>query len=176
MSLSESLVEDQPILNGRVILMVDDEKFTSALVKSVLLSLGAHDVLCAMNGADAAAALRSTARSQHIDLVISDIDMPQVGGLLLLKAIRCGRASVDRAQPVILLTGCTAQDVVAKAAALDVTGFLAKPITKGGLIQAAQRALSRRIDLKPADQYLRIDVRSRNVVSGGAASVGLDQG
>jgi len=83
-----------PSLN---ILVVDDDSFVRSLLKGILLSEG-HCVSTAVNGQEA---LHQLTAEAAIDLVITDMDMPVMSGLELLRSLRNGGRSI----PVIFLTG-----------------------------------------------------------------------
>ena len=79
------------------ILVVDDDAFVRDMLKEILLS-GQHVVATAVNGLDA---LRQLTPDAGIDLIISDMDMPEMSGLELLRTVR----ENNNAIPIIILTG-----------------------------------------------------------------------
>ncbi|MBI1367389.1 MAG: response regulator [Planctomycetes bacterium] len=79
------------------ILVVDDSFTTRTLEKSVLESYG-YRVRLATNGTEAISVLRGG----DIDLVISDVEMPQINGFDLTTWIR--KNDTDRRMPIILVT------------------------------------------------------------------------
>jgi len=97
----ESLPEQTspgPAGHGETILLVDDDKDLRHTTSEVLMTMGYH-VLTACDGEEALAVLN--AGRDQIDLIISDVIMPRMGGVQLLKRIR----QSDAALPVILITG-----------------------------------------------------------------------
>lgn len=68
-----------------VILVFDDDESIRGLVSTLLKSAG-HQIVTAANGAEAVAVYRSFAR--HIDLVITDVNMPVMDGVEEILRIR----------------------------------------------------------------------------------------
>ena len=119
------------------ILIVDD-KSTSRRMLSYMLNKHGYVALTADNGRDALAQLAA----QPIDLILSDIAMPEMDGLALLQAVRADERWSD--MPVIMITA-SGQDhdrVTAQSAGAD--GLLTKPIGSYELLDlVGQFALKR---------------------------------
>ena len=99
-------------------------------------------------------ALAIAAREKGVDCIISDFNMTPQTGLQFLSIIRTGaKAGIPRDQRFILLTGHGEADVVRAAVALDVNGYIVKPVSLKMLIQTVERAFSRPTPLKPASTY-----------------------
>jgi len=79
------------------ILVVDDDSFVRDMLREILLS-GRHLVATAVNGLDA---LRQLTPEAGFDLIISDMDMPGMNGLELLRTVRENGTTI----PIIILTG-----------------------------------------------------------------------
>jgi two-component system chemotaxis sensor kinase CheA len=94
---SDAVSVAEPTVAKRV-LLVDDTPTTRLLQKSILESAG-YEVFLAVDGVDA----WGTLVSEHIDAVISDIDMPRKDGITLTAEIRGNEAL--RHLPIILVTG-----------------------------------------------------------------------
>ena len=103
------------------ILVVDDDPIMLELASTKLREAG-YDVTGAANGKEALARLSEN----PIDLVISDLDMPEMNGYELTETIR--NRSSTRMLPVIVITGSDHSDAVEAAFAAGATNFLAKPI------------------------------------------------
>jgi len=128
------------LLNDRRILVVDDEDFSRAAIAGVVQSLGAAEVIEAANGAEAIKALIGPAR--RADAVVTDLNMMPINGLELLKAVRIGFPGIKRGLPVVMLTALQGFDLVGAALALDVDGFLNKPISRDAVAAALDLALA----------------------------------
>ncbi|PJA33859.1 MAG: hybrid sensor histidine kinase/response regulator [Zetaproteobacteria bacterium CG_4_9_14_3_um_filter_49_83] len=80
------------------ILLVDDDIALREVAREVLCSMG-YSVLSAMNGEEALAIFRQ--HQQEINLVLTDVIMPGMGGVELAKRLREGGSDI----PIILATG-----------------------------------------------------------------------
>jgi PAS domain S-box-containing protein len=125
--------DDRPRLTGRI-LLVDDDQLVRDTLTEQLEELG-HKVLAASCGTDALAILRAR---EAVDLMITDLSMPGMNGLTLIKEAQGLRPSL----PEILLTGYAGD-----AASLEKTGvarssysLMRKPATSS-LLNARVRAL-----------------------------------
>ena len=146
------------LLAERSILVVDDERFTRALVGRLLGYLGAKGVYQAENGADALWMLEGG--RMEFDAVIADLNMPRINGLEMLKAIRSGANGCRRDLPVIMLTGHSDLELVSRAMALDINGFIVKPVSQGALASRLARVFGEEIrTVRPESEYAKVDVR-----------------
>jgi CheY-like chemotaxis protein len=100
------------------ILVVDDEPGIRELLFDILNFLGFQSIVAA-NGVEA---LETLARDK-VDLIISDIRMPQMNGIELLKAAKKQNPKI----PFILVSGYKLNDVDKAFADEMANGFLAKP-------------------------------------------------
>ena len=101
-------------------LIVDDEQIVINGLKKFLLKLG-HEVACASDGA---AALKEFHR-RTFDLVITDIKMPEMDGLELLRRIK----KVEKAPAdVVIMTGFGDMDNALKALKFGAYDYLLKPV------------------------------------------------
>jgi two-component system nitrogen regulation response regulator GlnG len=116
------------------ILVVDDEQ---ALVDIICEELQAPDeefeFLKAYNGLDALEA----ARTQHPDLIVSDITMPGITGLELLETLRAEHNPV----PIIICTGFSDTDKIRNAWSFGAFDFLEKPLNYDILKSLVKNAL-----------------------------------
>lgn len=108
------------------ILIVDDQRSIRAMVRSELRQLGLDKVTEAEDGN---AALALMARNRF-DLVVTDLNMPGLDGMGLLRAMRKDPRTARI--PVVLLTGAAIGGSIAEAAKLGVVDVIAKPFTMGG--------------------------------------------
>lgn len=113
------------------VLAVDDDE-TSLGYLSELLSLSGFNPILAGSGEEA---LEHFAKYQP-DIVLSDIQMPGMDGMKLLKTIR----ELDESTPVILITGHGEVDNAIRALRLGAYDFLLKPINTEILISTVERA------------------------------------
>src|SRR3972149_2398654 len=127
------------------LLIIEDDVTMRELLRVHLKSAG-HAVRVA---ADAADGIRYIL-AETPDLILSDIAMPYLDGMELLRALRSDPATLR--VPVIFLTGRDDDDTLVKARPLGVDGFLAKPIQVEDLLSAIDKALKKtrpNVDLRP---------------------------
>ena len=99
--------------------------------------------------------------ARHRGLSGSDISMPVMHGLQLLRAVRAGTKNIDRATPFALLTGHSDKELVDLAICLDANAFLVKPVSRDGIGNRLSQLINQ-LDsgswLKEAGLYGAIDV------------------
>jgi CheY-like chemotaxis protein len=115
------------------ILLVDDEAILLEIMAEWFQRLAGR-VFCAADGAQALEVLAA----QKIDLVITDVRMPAMDGINLLKQIKANRQHAPR---VIFVTGF-ADIELRDAFDLGAEALLEKPIENDDLIHAVERSLS----------------------------------
>lgn len=111
------------------ILVVDDLAAMRMSVCSILKHLG---FACVAEAPDGHAAL-ALLRSDRVDLVITDLDMPGMDGIELLQAVRSDAALKDL--PVLFMTGEAEKTKVLEAAQAGVNDYVLKPFTVAVLDQ-----------------------------------------
>ena len=120
---------------GETILVVEDEAATrEALVDS--LELLGYRVWAVTNGREALDIL--TARAEEVALLLSDIVMPEMGGLALLRALREQGIQIK----ALLLTGHPMQHEMENLREQGVIDWLSKPPTLNSLSRAVAEALA----------------------------------
>ncbi len=116
---------------GMRILVVDDNPGNSLLAERLLSRLG-HTALVANSGAEGLEILRR----ESVDLVLLDIEMPEMDGFQTLQHIR---NDIDAELPVIALTAHAIPGFSEKCLNAGMTDYLAKPYTKEDLVQLLDR-------------------------------------
>jgi CheY-like chemotaxis protein/predicted Ser/Thr protein kinase len=122
------------------LLVVDDMPGPRKVLVRVLEHLG-YDVIAAPGGLEAL----EIAGSQRIDLILSDIEMPECDGFALLERLKASDATRDI--PVIVVSGLDDTPNVVRCIELGAEDHLAKPFD-GVLLQARVRALLERKRLR----------------------------
>ncbi|HXI88161.1 MAG TPA: hybrid sensor histidine kinase/response regulator [Parvularculaceae bacterium] len=112
---------DTNIFDPARILLVDDDPIMRDLAAARLREAGYQPVIAA-NGAEAFSLLAA----EGADLVITDLDMPEMDGFELTQRIRSDKTLAET--PVIVITVSDHAGAVDKAFAAGATSFLAKPI------------------------------------------------
>jgi signal transduction histidine kinase/ActR/RegA family two-component response regulator len=118
---------------GRVVLFVDDEEQVRRVAQQILGSLG-YQAIIAGGGREALEVLRE--RGAEIDLVVTDLSMPEVGGLEVVAAARALRPRL----PILLSTAYPDALTPERAAAAGVTSILLKPYRRSALARALAQA------------------------------------
>jgi EAL domain-containing protein (putative c-di-GMP-specific phosphodiesterase class I) len=116
---------------GRV-LLVDDEPAIASCYSRMLAAVG-FSVEVSHDGRDAAAVVRD----QSFDVIVSDIGMPEMNGLALLRTVREHNLDV----PVILMTGGPAIESAVEAMEYGAVRYLIKPVDPPQLEEAVARAV-----------------------------------
>jgi EAL domain-containing protein (putative c-di-GMP-specific phosphodiesterase class I) len=116
---------------GRILLVEDDEAVSKVYVKALRRS--GFDVVSTSDALQA----RELFRHDSVDLVLSDINMPGMSGVELLKVLRIEDLDV----PVILMTGAPDIASASAAVALGAMRYLTKPIDIVELERLAHKAV-----------------------------------
>jgi two-component system, chemotaxis family, chemotaxis protein CheY len=125
-----------------MILVVDDYS-TSQMLLGFILRQNDHTVVTAIHGRDALEQLAKT----PIDLVITDLSMPEMDGLTLLQELRDDPRWMNL--PVIILSGHAYGQDNARANAAGAASFLTKPVESEDLIAMVNRLLSQPTGVEP---------------------------
>jgi two-component system chemotaxis response regulator CheY len=110
------------------VLVVDDETFMRQLIVRLLSEIGIRDISWAENGAKALELV--TATHEPFDLIVCDLEMPQMSGLEFVRRLRlCDQPRLSTT-PVIILTGHSHEGYLHEAVSLSIHGFLTKPVSR----------------------------------------------
>ncbi|NRA58827.1 MAG: response regulator [Phycisphaerales bacterium] len=144
-----SSTEKEPLIEGRRVLVADDEPAVRRVIVDVLRNRGATVRVCD-NGAAAIDLLRAAAESgEGFDLVISDIKMPDRNGYEVFSAARRALPNV----PVILMTGFgyDPSHSIVRASQEGLQCVLFKPFQIERLLEETRAALDKSEGDGPAD-------------------------
>ena len=117
-------------------LLVEDEDAVRAFASRALSARGYH-VITAASGTEALAAFEET--SARIELVISDVVMPEMDGPTLLKELRAR----DPGLKVIFISGYAEEAFARNLPEGEKFSFLPKPFTLKQLVAAVKEATRR---------------------------------
>ena len=110
-------------------LLVDDSDILSRTADATIKAAG-YRVVAVASAAEALTALKS---SNRFDLIVTDIEMPEIDGFGLAEAVR---AMPDRAEiPIIALAAMVSADAIERGRAVGFHDFVAK-FDRAGLIAA----------------------------------------
>ncbi|WNC17389.1 response regulator [Brevibacillus brevis] len=118
------------------IIVIDDDPITRMDLVEMLQEVG-YDVVAEGKNGEEAVRLTQTWRPH---LVIMDVKMPVMDGLAATGIIR-STSDTD----VLLLTAYSQKDMVARAKAKGVCGYLVKPVMEEELLPAVERVLASRL-------------------------------
>jgi two-component system chemotaxis response regulator CheY len=118
------------------ILAVDDQRVMREMVKMVIEQMG-HTITVAVDGVDALEKIRE----ESFDLIISDLNMPNMGGISLVSKIK--RLDEYKFTPILMLTTESSSYKKEKAKGLGASGWLTKPFDPARLQKAVEKLLSK---------------------------------
>jgi len=118
---------------SKVILTVDDSASIRQMVKFTLADAG-YTVMEAVDGRDALAKL-----TPKVDLVITDLNMPNLDGLGLIRGIRASH--LCKGVPILMLTTESHEARKREGKAAGATGWIVKPFTTQQILAVVKKVL-----------------------------------
>jgi two-component system chemotaxis response regulator CheY len=118
-------------------LIVDDFSTMRRIVRGLLKEMGCNNADEAEDGAVALAMLKAG----KYDFVVSDINMPNMNGFDLLKAVKAEESL--RHLPVLMVTAEARKEDIVLAAQSGAAGYIVKPFTKATLEEKVQKILQK---------------------------------
>ena len=115
------------------VLIVDDVAVNQKLASSIVESAG-HDAVAAGGGREALQALRSL----PYDMVLMDVEMPDMDGLAATRAVRKLPGAVGRI-PIIAMTAHPGDEYLDRCVEAGMNGYLAKPLDAEELLQILRK-------------------------------------
>jgi len=119
----------RPVPQTRRIMLVDDSAFFRDMLAPLIKAAG-YQVVAAASAAEALTAIKAGAR---VDIIVTDIEMPDMDGFALTAALRQNPATA--AIPVIALSAMVSADAIARGRQVGFHDFVAK-FDRTGLIAA----------------------------------------
>jgi two-component system chemotaxis response regulator CheY len=113
--------------NGKKILVVDDSSLMRGFAKGSLERLKLNNITEAGDGVEALEELKKA----KYDLILSDLNMPNMDGLELLKAVRSDRNLKDI--PFIIMTLDGKRETLLEGVKAGLNDYLIKPVTSNAL-------------------------------------------
>ncbi|TWT87913.1 response regulator [Neorhodopirellula pilleata] len=129
--LRRSETNDPPV-HAATVLVVDDTASARYLVTTTLGRLGFSTVI-AGNGQTAL----ETLRDSQLDAIVTDLEMPEMGGEELIRAVRNHRDRRIRNLPIIVCTSKVDASTLATLARLGVNAVVPKPVDVRLLVEHA---------------------------------------
>lgn len=120
----------------KTILFVDDEQLVlDGLARLLREFRDKWQLKFALNGKEAL----ETIKKEHIDLIVSDVRMPEMNGLQLLEALQANEKT--RSIPVVILTGDQERSLKRQALDAGAVDLLNKPIYKEDMVSRIRNVL-----------------------------------
>ena len=117
---------------GKMFLIVDDSASMRQMISSILQSAG-HTVLAAENGKDAIEKLGDT----RMDIVITDLNMPEMDGIEFIKKLRSTDA--HKFIPIIMLTTEAQAEKKQEGKKAGASGWIVKPFSPPQLLDVIKK-------------------------------------
>lgn len=153
--------------NGRPnrILVADDESDITTVLADILSEQG-YEVETAGDGMEA----WTRFQSESFDLVVTDLKMPEMGGLELLRRIQ----EQGRSALVIIMTGFATVETAIEALKIGAFDYILKPFKVGELLQIVGRAFDR-LRLEAENLQLKEQINLLRLSEAVASSLSLDE-
>ncbi|MCG7489963.1 chemotaxis protein [Vibrio sp. Of14-4] len=119
--------------NAKTIMVVDDSAFIRSLIQDTLSSAG-YNIIACKDGGEAHEKLLELAEAakkedvpvtEFVDAVVSDVEMPRMDGMHLVKRLR--ESDVYKEMPIVMFSSLMSDDNREKALALGANDTLTKP-------------------------------------------------
>ena len=117
------------------IMIVDDQRAIRQLIRSGLLRFRCHNVVEFGDGQEALELLKS----QSVDLILTDINMPKMDGIALIRALRA--LPNYKFTPLLMLTTESAPEKKQEGKAAGATGWIVKPFNPEQLLATIKKVL-----------------------------------
>lgn len=129
---------------GETIVLVEDQDKLRAAVSGLLRSLG-YEVWEASDGAEALRMYRASWQERGIDLIVSDVVMPEMSGQDLARALK----EINPRVRLIAITGYPSGEIMAELTAVGFLDVVGKPLDTDTFARAVRNALDTRSPGRP---------------------------
>lgn len=120
---------------SKTIITVDDAATMRKMISFTLKGAG-HEVIEAGDGVEAL----KTLQTRSVDMVITDVNMPNMDGITLTRSLRALPQFAKT--PIVLLTTESAPEKKAEGKAAGATGWIVKPFQQEQLLAVVAKVLS----------------------------------
>jgi len=118
------------------VLIVEDSKAIRSMIRVSLEEAGGYFAVEAGNGFEAL----KTLPTRRFDLIVTDINMPDINGLELIGFVKSNPAYKDI--PLVIVSTEKSDEDKKRGMALGASGYVVKPFTKDELMTAVKGALA----------------------------------
>jgi len=121
----------------KTILIVEDSATTRALIRAVIDEIGEYETVEAGSGFEALKMLPQ----QEYDLIVTDINMPDINGLELINFVRNNPRYNHL--PIIIVSTERSEEDKKRGMALGATAYVTKPFKSSELQEIIKKSLTR---------------------------------
>lgn len=139
------------------ILVVEDHEPTQMFLREVLQASGTSHLKIVGDVKSALPLLKD----RLLDLLICDLNLGEINGQALIKAVRLNPNFTNRYMPIIVLTGDTKPETARALLNLGINKFVSKPASAQSIIEAVRNVLERPKAFITAKDYFGPDRRNR---------------
>jgi len=143
-------------MNTATIMIIDDETVIREGLRRILEGEGYTTELCASG-----CAAMDKIQNIDVDLIITDLKMPGMSGIDVLKSIRILQPDI----PVIMITGYSTVDTAVDAMKHGAADYITKPFTPENILKVVRRAFDQKLII-PEDVYLKKELRDHHGFEG----------
>ncbi|PLY10597.1 MAG: Fis family transcriptional regulator, partial [Desulfuromonas sp.] len=133
-------------------MIIDDEKVIREGLRRILEAEDHTTELCASGSA-----AMDRIQNIDVDLIITDLKMPGMSGIDVLKSIRILQPDI----PVIMITGYSTVDTAVDAMKHGAADYITKPFTPENILKFVKRAFEQK-SVIPEDLYLKKELRDHH--------------
>jgi DNA-binding NtrC family response regulator len=133
MKFADSHYHHSSVLTGRLLIIDDDDVLLSALPWPIKRRMPHVDI----DTADTPEEALRHVYSQDYDVILSDIRMPRMDGVTLLRKLR----AIQPQTPVILCTACGEEELRRQANSAGAFAFITKPLDPHFLVELLKKAV-----------------------------------
>src|SRR3989304_906197 len=120
---------------AKKILIVEDSATMRSLIASTIEEMGGFELVEASNGFEALKALPS----QHFDMIITDLNMPDINGLEIIKFVK--EHPTYKSIPLVIVTTQVGEEDRKKGLSLGASEYVTKPFEPDVLKKVVRRIL-----------------------------------
>jgi len=132
-------------------IIVDDEQFIINIIKEAL-ELSGYTVYSATNGKKALEIIKS----ERIDILITDVRMPEISGLELIEMVK----EINNEMEVIIITGYADHEMIIRALKIGVSDFIEKPFKIHTITEAVKKPVER-IELRVNQAKMKKELKEK---------------
>ena len=127
-------IKKNVVLNKKILMIDDNTAFTGFIQKIISTKFPAIDFISAENGSGGLAKIVD----ERPDLILLDINMPEINGIELVKKMREEYSGINI--PVIMLTSVNDKETIQLLAENDVTDYILKPVNINDFAKKIEKA------------------------------------